>query len=93
MIEGIFNNEIRNKLTGSEIEVKECYCIILHDVDMVPVSEDSVLFNICTKSLNNHISNFYCKTAYIIVSFPGKFGDSLFLPTDANPAVIISRKI
>ena len=38
VIEGIFNHEIRNQATFSDYDPVECYCLILHDVDMLPVS-------------------------------------------------------
>jgi hypothetical protein len=37
VIEGIFNNEIRYHVKN-ELHKGICYCIILHDVDMLPVS-------------------------------------------------------
>jgi hypothetical protein len=37
VIEGIFNNEIRYQVKN-ELHQDMCYCIILHDVDMLPVS-------------------------------------------------------
>ena len=36
VIEGIFNYEVRQDTKNDGI--KMCYCIILHDVDMLPVS-------------------------------------------------------
>ena len=38
VIEAIFNHEIRYQLRN-EIHQDICYCIILHDVDMLPVSK------------------------------------------------------
>ena len=38
VIEGIFNHEIRDRITSNENEENWCYCIVLHDVDMLPVS-------------------------------------------------------
>lgn len=36
VVEGIFNDEVRQEIKNGGR--KMCYCIILHDVDMVPVS-------------------------------------------------------
>ena len=36
VIEGIYNMEMRSNMHDAERKV--CYCVILHDVDMVPVS-------------------------------------------------------
>ena len=39
VIEGIFNQEIRNQATFIDDDQVKCYCLILHDVDMLPVSD------------------------------------------------------
>ena len=41
MIEGIFNQEISGLLASRKNEEQECYCLVLHDIDMLPVSEIS----------------------------------------------------
>ena len=56
VIEGIFNHEIRALLESSKNEEEECYCLVLHDIDMLPVSEISYYHPLCiflTNRLNN----------------------------------------
>ena len=44
MIEGILRQEMYKKETHEGQTSHHCYCVILHDVDMIPVSEISKYF-------------------------------------------------
>ena len=44
MIEGILRQEMYKKETHESQTSHHCYCVILHDVDMIPVSEISKYF-------------------------------------------------
>ena len=87
VIEGIFNHEIRNKATSNDEYPAECYCLILHDVDMLPVSDYSY-----SAKFIFVIFYFFHSQDKIIKSFynvTGKLVNSLFLPTNANSSFII----